>query len=114
MHPRVFGSVGRFLGPMVRERGLLSLEEAVAKLSNRAAVRFGLKNRGVLKKDAIADIVLFDPETITDRATYEDPQQATVGIETVLVNGVPIVESSKPCGPDTTPGRYIRCGKAAN
>lgn len=109
VHPRVFGSVGRFLGPLSRDRKLLSMEEAIAKLSNRAAVRFGLKNRGVLKKGAIADVVLFDPETITDRATYEDPQQATVGIETVLVNGVPIVESGKPCGPESTPGRYVRC-----
>jgi len=113
VHPRVFGSVGRFLGPMVRERRLLSLEEAVAKLSHRAATRFGLKQRGLLKKDAIADIVLFDSETVTDRATYDNPQQTTVGIEMVFVNGVPIVEASQPCGPATTPGRFVRCGSAA-
>lgn len=109
VHPRVFGSVGRFLGPLTRDRQLLSLEEAVSKLSFRAARRFGLKDRGILEKNAIADIVLFDPDRVTDRATYEAPQQTTVGIEHVFVNGVQIVASQQPCGPDATPGRFVRC-----
>ncbi len=108
VHPRMFGSVGRFLGPMVRDQKLLTLEDAIFKLSGHAAKRFGLKDRGVLKRGAFADIVVLDPATITDRATYDEPQQTTVGISTVLVNGVPIVEDGEPVEDDQPPGRYIR------
>ena len=110
VHPRVFGSVGRFLGPLVRDQKLLPLEDAIAKLSGRAAERFGLKNRGVLTKSAIADVVIFDPETVCDRATYADPQQTTVGISTVIVNGVPIVDHAEVLKLDAPPGRFVRRG----
>lgn len=112
-HPRVFGSAGRVLGPLVREVKLFSLEEAVHKLSGYAASRFGLKQRGELKVGHFADVVLFDPNTIADQATYEEPLQPTTGMHTVLVNGTPIIEAGQPVPPErlpsTLPGRHLRC-----
>ncbi|MBC7820871.1 MAG: D-aminoacylase [Planctomycetaceae bacterium] len=112
-HPRVFGSAGRMLGPLVRDVKLFSLEDVVHKLSGWPAARYGLKQRGELKPGNFADIVLFDPETITDQATYEEPLQPTTGMQSVLVNGTPIIESGQPVSPDrlphTLPGRHLRC-----
>ena len=112
-HPRVFGSSGRILGPLVREVKLFSLEDAVYKLSGYAANRFGLKQRGELKPGHFADLVLFDPNTISDQATYEEPLRPTVGMHTVLVNGTPIIEAGQPVPherlPHTLPGRHLRC-----
>lgn len=112
-HPRVFGSASRVLGPLVREVKLFSLEEAVHKLSGYAASRFGLKQRGELKPGNFADLVLFDPETISDQATYEEPLQPTVGMHSVLVNGTPIIEAGQPVPserlPHTLPGRHLHC-----
>lgn len=112
-HPRVFGSAGRVLGPLVREVKLFSLEDAVHKLSGYAASRFGLKQRGELKPGNFADIVLFDPDTISDQATYTEPLQPTIGMHSVLVNGTPIIEGSQPVSPDRLtsklPGRHLRC-----
>lgn len=114
-HPRVFGSAGRFLGPMVRDQKLFSLEDAVHKLSGSPASRFGLKERGELKTGNFADVVLFDPQIITDQATYEEPLQPTLGVHSVFVNGVPIIESGEAVtstGPSgTLPGRHLRCGQ---
>lgn len=112
-HPRVFGSAGRVLGPLVREVKLFSLEDAVHKLSGYAASRFGLKQRGELKSGNFADLVLFDPDTISDQATYTEPLQPTVGMHTVLVNGTPIIEAGQPVPPERLPhmlpGRHLRC-----
>ncbi len=112
-HPRVFGSAGRMLGPLVRDVKLFSLEDAVHKLSGWPAARYGLKQRGELKPGNFADVVLFDPETITDQATYEEPLQPTTGMQGVLVNGTPIIEAGQPVSPDylprTLPGRHLRC-----
>jgi N-acyl-D-amino-acid deacylase len=114
-HPRVFGSASRVLGPLVREVKLFSLEDAVHKLSGYAASRFGLKQRGELKPGNFADLVLFDPETISDQATYEEPLQPTIGMHSVLVNGTPIIEAGQPVPserlPRTLPGRHLRCGR---
>ena len=111
-HPRVFGSTGRLLGPYVRDASLFSLEDAVHKLTAYPAERFGLQDRGQLKAGYFADLVLFDPATITDHASYEEPLQPTTGIHHVLVNGEPIIESSQPV-PLTRwsralPGRHLR------
>ncbi len=110
IHPRVYGSAGRLLGPCVRDWRLFSLEDAVHKLSGRPAERFGLRGRGVIREGNFADLVVFDSETIADRATYADPHQTTVGVEHVLVNGVPIVRDGSPmeslCEP--LPGRFLR------
>lgn len=110
VHPRVYGSVGRILGPFVRDLKLFSLETAVHKLSGFAADRFQLRDRGVLAEGAFADAVVFDPAKMQDRATFDDPHQTTVGISDVVVNGVPIVRDGTPIDDleTTPPGRFIR------
>ena len=112
VHPRQFGSAGRLLGPCVRDWKLFSLEAAVHKMTAKPADRFRLSGRGVLKEGAAADVVVFDPKTVADRATLEDPRQFTTGIRHVLVNGEAIVregEVVKPPG-DLLPGQWLRAG----
>ena len=87
LHPRCFGTYPRLFGKYVREEGILSLEEASWKSSGSPAKKLGLVDRGAIKKGYRADLVIFDPATIRDRATYSDPLQYPVGIDTVLVNG---------------------------
>jgi N-acyl-D-amino-acid deacylase len=96
VHPRVYGSTGRWLGGLVRDRKLFSLEESVHKLSGKSAARFGLVDRGVVRAGAFADLVVFDPATIADRATYEHPQAACVGVEHVVVNGRVVITNGQP------------------
>ena len=86
-HPRLFGTFPRVLGHYVRKRGVLSLSEAVRRMTSVAAETFGMRNRGWLREGYWADLVLFDPETVIDTATYDDPKQAPDGIRTVVVNG---------------------------
>ena len=90
-HPRTYGSTARVLGTYVRERGVLGLETAVAKLTGASAARLGLRDRGVLREGAFADLVAFDPGTVADVATDERPSQHPIGIEHVVVNGRPAV-----------------------
>lgn len=117
-HPRVFGSAGRLLGPCVRDWKLFSLEDAVHKLTAYPAQRFGLKDRGVLKPGSMADLVLFDADTITDQATYEEPLQPTTGMHFVFVNGVAIIENGEPVPlaqlPQPLPGRHLRAELTAS
>ncbi|MCJ7703229.1 MAG: D-aminoacylase [Anaerolineales bacterium] len=87
LHPRCFGTYPRIFGKYVREEGLLSLEEASWKASGFPAQKLGLKDRGTIQKGLQADLVNFDPATIRDRATYENPLQYPLGIDTVVVNG---------------------------
>ena len=86
-HPRGWGSYPRILGRYVREEKLLSLEAAIQKMTGGPATRVGLKDRGLLRAGNFADITVFDPRTVIDRATFESPNQYPVGIEYVLVNG---------------------------
>jgi N-acyl-D-amino-acid deacylase len=112
VHPRVYGSATRLLGPIVRERKLLSLEEAVRRMTSVPAARFGLRDRGVVREGAFADLVVFNPETVSDRATYDEPHQLSVGIEHVFVGGVEVFSRGQPVedlGP-TLPGRALARG----
>lgn len=86
-HPRTYGSTARVLGTYVRERRVLSLEAAVAKMTSVPAARLGLRDRGVLREGALADLVVFDPATVADVATYAEPAQHPVGVQDVVVNG---------------------------
>ncbi|HXD87281.1 MAG TPA: amidohydrolase family protein, partial [Urbifossiella sp.] len=110
-HPRNFGTFPRVLGVYARERKLLTLEDAVRKMTSLNAAKLGLSDRGILKPGAFADVTLFDPERVRDRATYDKPFAYNVGIEWVIVNGTPVLE---PGGKHTgaKPGRAIRRGKA--
>ena len=87
-HPRAYGNFARLLGKYVREEKIISLEEAIRKLSGLPATNLGLKDRGFLKKGMFGDIVIFDPNMIADKATFEKPQQFAVGVRDVFVNGV--------------------------
>jgi N-acyl-D-amino-acid deacylase len=105
-HPRAYGTFPRILRQYVREEEKLSLEDAIRKFSALPAQRMRLADRGVLKKGMWADIVIFDPATIRDRATFENPNQLSEGMEYVLVNGVPVIDNGKPT--ESLPGRVLR------
>ncbi len=105
-HPRAYGTFPRILRKYVREEGKLRLEEAIRKFSALPAQRMRLTDRGVLKKGMWADIVIFDPATIHDRASFENPNQLSEGMQFVLVNGVPVIENGKQT--DALPGKVLR------
>ena len=105
-HPRSFGTHPRVLAKYVREEGLLSLEEAIRKMSSAPANRLGLSDRGVLRPGMRADMVLFDPETVQDEATFEEPERYPTGIPWVFVNGVAVIAEGEPTG--ELPGRVLR------
>jgi len=107
-HPRFYGTYPRILGRYVRDEGLLRLEEAIRKMTSFPAQRFGLKGRGLIREGFYADIVIFDPKRVIDRATYKNPHQFPEGIEYVLVNGKPVVEEGRHTG--ILPGSVIRHG----
>ncbi|MCP2258465.1 N-acyl-D-amino-acid deacylase [Streptoalloteichus tenebrarius] len=107
-HPRAWGTFPRYLGRYVRELGVLSLEECVAHMTGRPARRLRLRDRGLVRVGHAADLVLFDPDTITDTATFDEPRRPAVGVRHVLVNGVPVVDDGRPTG--ALPGRSIRRG----
>jgi len=97
-HPRAYGSFTRILGRYVREQHLLTLEQAIRKMTSLPAQRMGLRDRGMLRAGAFADITIFDPATVKDMATFEDPHRPSVGIEYVFVNGVISLEHGKVTG----------------
>jgi N-acyl-D-amino-acid deacylase len=107
--PRTYGSFPRILGQFVRDEQLLSLEEAVRRMTGAPAARLGLRDRGVLADGAIADVVVFDPVTVRSLATYEEPRRYPLGIEHVIVAGVPVVDGGRHTG--ATPGRALRRGR---
>jgi len=104
-HPRNYGTFPRVLGRYVREEGVLSLEEAVKKMTSVAAERFGLAGRGVVREGAHADLVLFDAQRVVDRATFADPHEYPEGIPTVLVNGTIVLDGGQHTG--ALPGRVL-------
>lgn len=110
-HPRSYGCFPRVLGHYVRERKLLSLETAIHKMTAIPAARLGWKERGVIRPGAWADVVVFDPETITDKATFIEPHQHSVGMEHVLVRGQFALRSGKLTG--ELPGRPVGLGDEA-
>jgi len=105
-HPRYYGTFARVLGHFARERGLLSLPQAVHKMTGLPAQQLGLADRGRIAPGLAADLVVLDAAQVLDRATYKQPQQHPVGIETVIVNGTPVVEGGQPTG--ATPGVLLR------
>ena len=108
-HPRQYGSATRLLGHYVRRKHLISLEDAIYKLSGFPAARFKIRKRGVLAKGNFADIVVFDADTIQDRATFEHPQRLSAGVNHVIVNGRPVLSDGKPVS-GALPGRYLKFG----
>jgi N-acyl-D-amino-acid deacylase len=105
-HPRAFGTFARVLGKYVREENLLTLPEAIRKMTSLPAANLKLERRGQLRRGYYADLVLFDPDSIIDKATYENPHQYSEGVRHVFVNGVQVLKN----GDHTfaTPGRIIR------
>lgn len=105
-HPRSWGTFPRYLGHYVREEGVLTLEDAIVHLSARPAARLGLTDRGRIAPGMTADLVLFDPATVADRATYDAPRQQAAGIPWVFVAGRPVIADGMRT--DETPGRALR------
>jgi N-acyl-D-aspartate/D-glutamate deacylase len=105
LHPRAYGTYPRVLGKYVREEGVITLEDAVRKMSSAVASRLGLRERGLLREGFYADIVIFDPSTINDLATFDDPHQLSVGISDVWVNGIRVLDKGVHTG--SKPGRIM-------
>jgi N-acyl-D-amino-acid deacylase len=108
--PRSYGSYPRILGQFVRDEALLSLEAAVWKMTGGPAARVGLKDRGVIRDGAVADLVVFDPATVRSNASYDDPRRYPDGIEHVMVNGELVIDAGRHTG--ATPGRALRRGRS--
>ena len=106
IHPRAYGTFPRVLGRYVRELKLLTLEEAVRKMTSQAALRAGLADRGILRAGMKADVVIFDPATVRDVSTYDDPHHFSEGISNVIVNGVAVLRDGNVTG--ALPGHTLR------
>ncbi|MDQ7054870.1 MAG: D-aminoacylase [candidate division KSB1 bacterium] len=104
-HPRAYGNFARLLGRYVRDEKLIALEEAIRRLTSFPAQNLRIQKRGLLKPGYYADVVVFDPDRIQDRATYEKPHQLAVGVEHVFVNGVQVLKNGEHTG--ATPGRVV-------
>ncbi|MCK4591990.1 D-aminoacylase [Candidatus Parcubacteria bacterium] len=98
VHPRCFGTFSRILGKYVRDQKVLSLQSAIEKMTSKPAKKVGIKNRGVLKRGNWADVVVFDPKTVIDRANFNNPYQYSEGIEYVIINGKLVIEKGKHTG----------------
>ena len=105
-HPRSYGTFARFLGHYVREQKVTTLQDAIRRLTSLPADTFKLQNRGCLKQDCFADIVVFDPATIEDHATFEKPHQYATGVQHVFVNGVQVLRDGEHTG--AKPGQVVR------
>jgi N-acyl-D-amino-acid deacylase len=109
-HPRGYGNNARVLGEYVRERKVITLEDAVRKMTSLPARFFGFAGRGVIREGAVADLVVFDPARVKDTATYERPHAYPDGIPHVLVNGTFVVRDGKSTG--ARPGQLLRREKS--
>jgi N-acyl-D-amino-acid deacylase len=105
-HPRAYGNFARVLGKYTRDENVLTLPEAIHKLTKLPATNLQIRERGELTEGYFADIVIFDPQTIQDHATYEQPHQYATGVIHVLVNGVQVLENGEHTG--ATPGQVVR------
>jgi N-acyl-D-aspartate/D-glutamate deacylase len=105
-HPRGFGTFPRILGRYVRQDSVITLEFAIRKMTSLAAQRVGINDRGLLKPNMYADITVFDPNTIIDNSTYENPSQLATGVSYVFVNGVAVLDGGRPT--NALPGRALR------
>jgi N-acyl-D-amino-acid deacylase len=105
-HPRTYGNFARLLGRYVRDEKLITLEEAVRRLTTLPATNLGIAERGALKPGYYADVVVFDPAAVADRATFEQPHRYAVGMRDVYVNGVAVLKDGRHSG--ATPGRAVR------
>jgi N-acyl-D-amino-acid deacylase len=108
-HPRGFGSFPRFLGRYVRDNGLMSMSEAIHRITMLPAKTFGIHKRGILKKGAFADVVIFDDKKVIDRATFDEPFLKPEGIYYVITNGLPAMWETRLTGIST--GRILRHGR---
>ena len=104
-HPRAYGSFARLLGKYVRDEKVIPLKEAIRRLSGLPAKNLGLDHRGFIREGMFADVVVFDPATISDRATFEKPHQYAVGMKHVFVNGVQVLKEGEHTG--AKPGRAL-------
>jgi N-acyl-D-amino-acid deacylase len=104
-HPRAYGNFARLLGKYVRDEKVMPLKEAIRRLSGLPATNLGLDHRGFIKEGMFADVVVFDPATISDRATFEKPHQYAVGMKHVFVNGVQVLKEGEHTG--AKPGRAL-------
>jgi dihydroorotase/N-acyl-D-amino-acid deacylase len=105
-HPRAYGNFTRVLGKYVREEQVIPLEDAIRKMTSAVADRLSLQDRGLVREGMLADLVVFDADKVSDRATYENPHQLSVGIREVFVNGVAVMRDGKHTG--AKPGRIVR------
>ena len=105
-HPRAYGTFARVLGKYSRDEGVVPLHEAIRRMTSLPAINTGIRGRGLLAEGNLADVVVFDPDTITDHATFEEPHQYATGIEQVFVNGVQVIRDGDHTG--ATPGRVVR------
>ncbi len=106
VHPRAYGTFARVIGKYVRDEGVLSLEEAIRRMTSLPAANISIKDRGQLTEGYYADIVVFDPDVVQDFATFAEPHQYSIGVEHVLVNGVQVLKAGEHTG--ATPGRVVR------
>jgi dihydroorotase/N-acyl-D-amino-acid deacylase len=106
VHPRSYGTYPRILGKYVRDEHVIPLEDAVRKMTSAVAARLLIADRGLLRPGMYADIVVFDPERIQEKSTYEKPLQLSTGMHVVLINGVEVVRDGRHTG--AKPGRIVR------
>ena len=105
-HPRAYGTWTRVLGHFVRDEGVIELEDAIRKMTSSVADRLSLRDRGLLREGMLADVVVFDPETVRDNATFTDPHQLSTGVRDVWVNGGRVLKDGQHTG--ATPGRFVK------